>query len=92
MEKVLTPKERIVLIRKGNEFLNEGNIEKASKIFVTTSYKDGLIRIGDYYYFDKKNPFKALHFYLEAKYEKRIRELTERMAIILKKWLNEDKK
>jgi len=92
MEKVLTPKERIVLIRKGNEFLNKGYIEKASKIFVTTSYKDGLIRIGDYYYFDKKNPFKALHFYLEAKYEKRIRELTERMAIILKKWLNEDKK
>ena len=92
MEKVLTPKERIVLIRKGNEFLNKGDIEKASKIFVTTSYKDGLIRIGDHYYFDKKNPFKALHFYLEAKYEKRIRELTERMAIILKKWLNEDKK
>ncbi len=92
MEKVLTPKERIVLIRKGNEFLNKGDIEKASKIFVTTSYKDGLIRIGDYYYFDKKNPFKALHFYLEAKYEKRIRELTERMAIILKKWINEDKK
>ena len=92
MEKVLTPKERIVLIRKGNEFLNKGDIEKASKIFVTTSYKDGLIRIGDYYYFDKKNPFKALHFYLEAKYEKRIRELTERMAIILKKWLDEDKK
>ncbi|MBA7651259.1 hypothetical protein ES703_59076 [subsurface metagenome] len=92
MEKVLTPKERIVLIRKGNELLNKGDIEKAAKIFVTTSYKDGLIRIGDYYYFDKKNPFKALHFYLEAKYEKRIRELTERMAIILKKWINEDKK
>jgi len=92
MEKVLTPKERIVLIRKGNEFLNKGDIEKASKIFVTTSYKDGLIRIGDYYYFDKKNPFKALNFYLKAKYEKRIRELTERMAIILKKWINEDKK
>jgi hypothetical protein len=90
MEKVLTPKERIVLIRKGNELLNSGEIERAAKIFITTAYKDGLIRIGDYYYFDKKNPLRALHFYLEAKYEKRIRELTERMAMVLKKWLNED--
>ena len=90
MEKVLTPKERIFLIRKGNELLNDGDIEKAEKIFVTTAYKDGLIRIGDYYYFNKKNVFKALNLYLEAKYEKRIRELTERMAIVLKKWLNEE--
>ena len=90
MEKVLTPKERILLIRKGNELLNDGDIEKAEKIFVTTAYKDGLIRIGDYYYFDKKNVFKALNLYFEAKYEKRIRELTERMALVLKKWLNED--
>lgn len=90
MEKVLTPKERILLIRKGNELMNGGDIEKAEKIFVATAYKDGLIRIGDYYYFDKKNVFKALNLYLEAKYEKRIRELTERMALVLKKWLNED--
>ncbi|HEB30421.1 MAG TPA: hypothetical protein ENI15_06055 [Spirochaetes bacterium] len=78
-----------MLIRKGNELLNDGDIEKAEKIFVTTAYKDGLIRIGDYYYFDQKNVFKALNLYLEAKYEKRIRELTERMALVLKNWLNE---
>jgi len=90
MEKVLTPKERILLIRKGNELLNDGDIEKAEKIFIATAYKDGLIRIGDYYYFDKKNVFKALNLYLEAKYEKRIKELTERMALVLKQWLNED--
>ncbi len=90
MEKVLTPKERILLIRKGNELLNDGDIDKAEKIFVTTAYKDGLIRIGDYYYFDKKNVFKALNLYFEAKYEKRIRELTERMALVLKKWLKDD--
>ena len=91
MEKVLTPKERILLIRKGNELLNDGDIEKAEKIFIATAYKDGLIRIGDYYYFDKKNVFKALNLYLEAKYEKRIKELTERMALVLKQWLNEDR-
>ncbi len=89
MNKVLTPKERLILIRKGNELFNNGDIEKAAKIFVTTSYKDGLIRVGDYYYFDKKNPLKALHFYIEAKYEKRISELTERIVAVLKKWLSE---
>ena len=87
---MLTPKERIFLIRKGNEFFNRGEVEQASKIFITTAYKDGLIRIGDYYFFEKKNPFKALHYYIEAKYEKRIREITERMARVLKKWLSED--
>lgn len=91
MEKVLTPKERIFLIRKGNELFNSGNVEKAERIFLTTAYKDGLIRLGDYYYFEKRNIFKALNLYLEAKYEKRIRELTERIALVLKKWLNEDK-
>jgi len=90
MQKVLTPKERLLLIRKGNEFFNNGNIEKAAKIFVTTAYKDGLIRVGDYYYFDEKNPIKALYFYLEADYRKRIDEVTERMAQVLKKWLNEN--
>jgi len=89
MNKVLTPKERLILIRKGNELFNNGDIEKAAKIFVTTSYKDGLIRVGDYYYFDKKKPLKALHFYIEAKYEKRISELTERIVAVLKKWLSE---
>ena len=91
MEKVLTPKERLLLIRKGNEFFNGGDVDKAAKIFVATAYKDGLIRVGDYYYFDQKNPLKALTYYMEAQYEKRIRELFERIALVLKKWLSEDK-
>jgi hypothetical protein len=90
MERVLTPKERLFLIRKGNELFNSGDIEKAAKIFVTTAYKDGLIRVGDYYYFDKKNPLKALQYYIEARYEKRIAELSERVAAVIKKWLKED--
>ena len=91
-QKVLTPKERLLLIRKGNELFNNGNIDKAAKIFVTTAYKDGLIRVGDYYYFQKKDPIKALYFYIEADYKKRISELTERMTMNIKKWLSQDKK
>ena len=89
MEKVLTPKERFRLIRKGNEIFNNGDIDKAAKIYTTTGYKDGLIRVGDYYYFDKKDIFKALHYYFEAKYEKRINEISERIALVIKKWLSD---
>jgi hypothetical protein len=90
MDKVLTPKERLILIRKGNELFNGGEIEKAARIFAATAYKDGLIRVGDYFYFDKKNPLKALEYYREAKFEKRIKELSERIVMVLKKWLSED--
>ena len=92
MEKVLTPKERLQLIRKDNEVFNNGDIEKAAKIYTTTAYKDGLIRVGDYYYFDKKDVLKALHYYFEAKYEKRINEVSERIALVLKKWLSDKPK
>jgi len=92
MDKVLTPKERLILIRKGNELFNGGEIEKAARIFAATAYKDGLIRVGDYFYFDKKNPLKALEYYREAKFEKRIKELSERIVMILKKWLSEDRR
>jgi hypothetical protein len=90
MGKVLTPKERLALIRKGNELFNGGEIEKAARIFTATAYKDGLIRVGDYFYFDKKNPLRALEYYREAKFEKRVKELSERIVMVLKKWLSED--
>ena len=89
--KALKPKERLLLIRKGNEIFNSGDVEKAARIFTTTAYKDGLIRVGDYYYFERKDILKALHYYIEAHYEKRIREVTERIAGVIKKWLGEAK-
>ncbi len=90
MEKVLTPRERLVLIRKGNELFNRGEIAQAARIFVTTAYKDGLIRVGDYYYFDQENPLKALYYYLESGYRRRIDEVSERMAAVIKKWLRDE--
>ena len=90
MDKVLTPRERLILIRKGNELFNRGEITQAARIFVTTAYKDGLIRVGDYYYFDQANPLKALYYYLESGYRRRIDEISERMAAVIKKWLREE--
>jgi hypothetical protein len=41
--------QKAALNRKGNMLFNDGDIEGARKIFITTGYSDGLSRIGDYY-------------------------------------------
>ncbi len=75
-------KERTALIRKGNEFFNKGEIDNAIKIFVKTDYRDGLARIGDYYY-EKKQPLTAFKFYKKAKMDEKVNEIFERMMYAL---------
>ncbi|MGQ9842831.1 MAG: hypothetical protein ACUVRK_04625 [Spirochaetota bacterium] len=84
-------KERISLIRKGNEYFNQGKVKEAIELFVKTGYKDGLHRIGDYYYYDKKLPLIALKFYRMSGSTKKIDEIMERMVFALSKWLGKDK-
>ncbi len=55
----MDPKRRAELIRRGNELFNSKRYAEAEKIFVKTGYKDGLIRIGDYLYYDRKMPLAA---------------------------------
>jgi len=89
MEKVLGSKERLLLVRKGNEIFNKGDIEKAARIFTTTAYRDGLIRVGDYYYFEKRDALRALNYYVDAKYDRGIQAISERIASVIKRWLEE---
>ena len=49
-KKKVEPSVRALLIRRGNDFFSSGNIKAAEKIFVTTDYKDGIVRLGDYYF------------------------------------------
>jgi hypothetical protein len=46
---VIEGQQKAVLNRKGNILYNSGDIEGAKRIFLTTGYSDGLVRIGDYY-------------------------------------------
>ena len=41
--------QKAALNRKGNVLYNSGDIEGARRIFITTGYSDGLVRIGDHY-------------------------------------------
>ena len=84
-------KERVHLIRKGNELFNAGRLTEAEKIFVKTMYKDGLTRIADYFYFDKKMPLFAFKYYKMVGRQDRINEIFERMTFALMKLIREDK-
>jgi hypothetical protein len=84
----LPSKDRVMLIRKGNEFWQRGDIAAAERIFVTVRYADGLTRLGDYYY-DKQDFIKALAYFKLAKDERRVEEITLKMAGVVQKWLEE---
>lgn len=81
--------QRIALIRKGNEFFNAKRYDQAKRIFLTTGYSDGLIRLGDYY-FQHKEPFEALRMYWLAPSIAKRDKLIEKMADVVHKWLRED--
>ncbi len=79
--------ERVHLIRKGNELFNEGKLEEAIKIFETTDYRDGLTRVADYYFYDKKQPLVALKYYRMVNRKDKVNEIFERMMFALNKLL-----
>ena len=58
----LTPSDKAQLNRKGNIFYNEGKIDLARRIFQTTGYSDGLIRIGEFY-LNHEQPIEALKMF-----------------------------
>ncbi|MCK4798898.1 MAG: hypothetical protein KAT05_16100 [Spirochaetes bacterium] len=82
---------RVKLIRKGNQFLSEGKIKLAEKIFVTVDYKDGLVRLGDYY-LKNKNIYKSAEMYFLSENKSKINAFCKNSALVIAKWLNEDRK
>jgi len=85
-------KERIELIRQGNCFFNEGEIENAIVLFEKTKYRDGLTRIADYYFYDKHQPLVALKYYKMVNRKDKVDEIFERMIFALGKLLGKEKK
>jgi len=83
--------DKVALIRKGNELFNSGNYETARRIFMTTGYSDGLIRMGDYY-MKKKNPVDALKMYWMAPAPVQFEQISEQTAVIISNWLKEEEK
>ena len=89
--KALSKQQKIALIRKGNELYNQGKYELAKRIFITTGYSDGLIRLGDLYY-KKQQILEAFRMYCLAPSKGKVNTMIESMAYIVKNWLTEDQK
>lgn len=75
----LSDQQKVALNRRANALLNEGKIEMAKRIFITTGYSDGLTRIGDNY--NKENKYlDALKMYLLAHNKRKSEPIIEKMS------------
>lgn len=75
----LNSEQKAILNRRGNVFFNNGDIESARRIYLTTGYSDGLIRVGDEYA-KKKESLKALKMYVLAHNSSKAEPIYEKIA------------
>jgi hypothetical protein len=80
---------KVKLNRKGNELFNGGDVESARRLFQTTGYSDGLIRVGDRY-LSERRPIDALKMYRLARDEKRSEGLINTAALVIQHLLHEE--
>ncbi|MCL2208744.1 MAG: hypothetical protein FWB89_01125 [Treponema sp.] len=81
--------EKAALNRKGNQKYNEGDVEGAKRIFLTTGYSDGLSRVGDFYK-TKNRSLEALRMYWLAHDKKKAEPIIEQTAFLLQNFLNDN--
>jgi hypothetical protein len=87
----LDAKERIDWIRQGNEAFNKQDYVRARECFVKADYGDGLIRLGDYYMYEKRLPLLAYGYYKKAGASDKVADLHRRMVSALGEWIGRDK-
>ncbi|MCL2479203.1 MAG: hypothetical protein FWF22_06860 [Treponema sp.] len=83
--------DKAVLNRKGNLFFNNGDIESARRIFLTTGYSDGIVRVGDYY---KTNGriMDALQMYWIAPDRVKAEKIIINLSTVIKSLISGDQK
>ncbi len=78
----LNGEQKAALNRKGNAFFNEGEIEAAKRIFITTGYSDGLTRVGAYYE-QKGLDLDALKLYWLAHNKRKADPIIAKLALVI---------
>ena len=81
--------EKAALNRKGNVFFNSGDIESAKRIYLTTGYSDGLIRVGNYYK-SKGRMIDALHMYWIAPDKNKAETIIMQLSVIIQNLLHDE--
>ena len=85
----LNSEQKVILNRKGNVMFNEGEIEGARRLFTTTGYSDGLIRVGSFYE-SKDESLKELKQYVLAHNKSKAEPIYEKIASVISKLLREN--
>jgi hypothetical protein len=80
---------KVSLNRKGNDLYNQGDIEGARRVFLTTGYSDGLSRVGDYYK-SRGRLLDALKMYWTAPDHVKSEAIIIRLSEIIRKLINEE--
>jgi hypothetical protein len=81
--------QKAALNRKGNVLYNSGDIEGARRIFLTTGYSDGLVRVGDYYRSQGKD-LDALRMYWIAPDHNKAEPIIMRLSEIIQYLIHEE--
>ena len=81
--------QKAALNRKGNTLYNSGNIEGARRIFLTTGYSDGLVRVGDYYN-SKGRTLDALRMYWIAPDRSKAEPIIMQLSVVIQSLLHDE--
>jgi hypothetical protein len=84
----MSREQKVALNRKGNILYNEGKIEDARRIFLTTGYSDGLVRVGDFY-LSKGRTLDALRMYWIAPDKTKSESIIIELSEIIKNMIHE---
>lgn len=87
--KGLSSEQKVILNRKANTMFNNGNIEDARRIYITTGYSDGLTRVGDYY-MNKDQSLKALKAYYLAHNSRDAEPIYDSIAKVISQLLSDE--
>ena len=79
---------KAALNRKGNILYNSGDIEGARRIFLTTGYSDGIVRVGDYYN-SKGKSLDALRMYWIAPDHGKAEPIIEQLSAIIQNLIHD---
>ncbi|MBU0928760.1 MAG: hypothetical protein KKA67_13510 [Spirochaetes bacterium] len=83
----LSSEQKVRLNRRGNTLFNSGDIETARRIFQTTGYSDGLMRVGESY-LGLGRPVDALKMFKLSHDQARSDELIGKAALAIRKMLD----
>jgi hypothetical protein len=81
--------QKAALNRKGNILYNSGDIEGARRVFLTTGYSDGLVRVGDYYN-SKGRPLEALRMYWIAPDRKKADPIIAQLSNVIQNLIHDE--